>query len=407
MTTRAGSHVSLRLVSFIPVPFPFSSLGSVFHPHLVRNGMERSMNVVKRVEWRERTGMKDTSREENGRSKVDRILVSFTLFIPFSYRSPWLLSTFTSRKGSFMKVSIILGDRRERSEQREPRMGGNRSERWATCHYGRMSVSCLCLSSNRFPLLSLLLRSWVGHSPFSTFTTRVLLTSRSEGTVGSGASEVTRRTKRDEKPSERRESVTWVSPSSHLRLSRVVSSSFHFAPLLTTPTPFVPSGGRRYAGRTKGGCGKVKGRDGKELEEMRLDQKAAFWRILSTCLSRLSSVRHLTSYPPPLGSRLTSARRARLRRWDGYRGVEGRVNEWGVNEEPAWRENSERKNDGGEVKRATVRHERPVTYSARFVHPTHLSHLLVSLHSFREPKAVRGEEVKDERTEPRADKGSG
>lgn len=52
---------------------------------------------------------------------------------------------------------------------------------------------------------------------------------------------------------------------------------------------------------------------------------------------------------------------------------------------------------GGEVKRATVRHERPVTYSARFVHPTHLSHLLVSLHSFREPKAVRGEEVKDER----------
>lgn len=28
-----------------------------------------------------------------------------------------------------MKVSIILGDRRERSEQREPRMGGNRSER--------------------------------------------------------------------------------------------------------------------------------------------------------------------------------------------------------------------------------------------------------------------------------------
>lgn len=73
--------------------------------------------------------MKDTSREENGSSKVDRILVSFTLFIPFSYRSPWLLSTFTSRKGSFMKVSIILGDRRERSEQREPRMGGNRSER--------------------------------------------------------------------------------------------------------------------------------------------------------------------------------------------------------------------------------------------------------------------------------------
>ena len=60
---------------------------------------------------------------------MDRILVSFTLFIPFSYRSPWLLSTFTSRKGSFMKVSIILGDRRERSEQREPRMGGNRSER--------------------------------------------------------------------------------------------------------------------------------------------------------------------------------------------------------------------------------------------------------------------------------------
>lgn len=101
--------------------------------------------------------------------------------------------------------------------------------------------------------------------------------------------------------------------------------------------------------------------------------------------------------PPPLGSRLTSARRARLRRWDGYRGVEGRVNEWGVNEEPAWRENSERKNDGGEVKRVTVRYERPVTYSARFVHPTHLSHLLVSLHSFREPKAVRGEEVKDER----------
>ena len=30
--------------------------------------------------------MKDTSREENGSSKVDRILVSFTLFIPFSYR---------------------------------------------------------------------------------------------------------------------------------------------------------------------------------------------------------------------------------------------------------------------------------------------------------------------------------
>lgn len=47
----------------------------------------------------------------------------------FLCRSPWLLSTFTSRKGSFMKVSIILGDRRERSEQREPRMGGNRSER--------------------------------------------------------------------------------------------------------------------------------------------------------------------------------------------------------------------------------------------------------------------------------------
>ena len=51
------------------------------------------------------------------------------LLIPFPFRSPWLLSTFTSRKGSFMKVSIILGDRRERSEQREPRMGGNRSER--------------------------------------------------------------------------------------------------------------------------------------------------------------------------------------------------------------------------------------------------------------------------------------
>jgi len=66
---------------------------------------------------------------------------------------------------------------------------GRERERWATCHYGRMSVSCLCLSSNRFPLLSLLLRSWVGHSPFSTFTTRVLLTSRSEGTVGNRSEE--------------------------------------------------------------------------------------------------------------------------------------------------------------------------------------------------------------------------
>ena len=69
---------------------------------------------------------------------------------------------------------------------------------------------------------------------------------------------------------------------------RLISSSFPFPS--PHPPPFVPSGGRRYAGRTKGGCGKVKGRDGKELEEMRLDQKAAFWRILSTCLSRLSSV---------------------------------------------------------------------------------------------------------------------
>ena len=48
-----------------------------------------------------------------------------TVPIPFTLAALNL----TSRKGSFMKVSIILGDRRERSEQREPRMGGNRSER--------------------------------------------------------------------------------------------------------------------------------------------------------------------------------------------------------------------------------------------------------------------------------------
>lgn len=35
-----------------------------FIPHLVRNGMERSMNVVKRVEWRERTeGVRWTDRD--------------------------------------------------------------------------------------------------------------------------------------------------------------------------------------------------------------------------------------------------------------------------------------------------------------------------------------------------------
>lgn len=36
---------------------------------------------------------------------------------------------------------------------------------------------------------------------------------------------------------------------------RLISSSFPFPS--PHPPPFVPSGGRRYAGRTKGGCGKV------------------------------------------------------------------------------------------------------------------------------------------------------
>jgi hypothetical protein len=53
MTTRAGSHVSLRLVSFIPVPFPFSSLGSVFHPspRSERNGTEHERSEASGTEW--------------------------------------------------------------------------------------------------------------------------------------------------------------------------------------------------------------------------------------------------------------------------------------------------------------------------------------------------------------------
>ena len=81
--------------------------------------------------------------------RSSRSLHSLTSLVPRSSRSlrslvssPWLLSTFTSRKGSFMKVSIILGDRRERSEQREPRMGGNLSE-WSRLGSCRSVSACV------------------------------------------------------------------------------------------------------------------------------------------------------------------------------------------------------------------------------------------------------------------------
>jgi len=128
---------------------------------------------------------RDTTREENGMSvtrsepkwATSEASGSIT-FQPYRPSSFPLLIPFPSRP-----VRGAEGRSPGRTTMERER------ERWATCHYGRMSVSCLCLSSNRFPLLSLLLRSWVGHSPFSTFTTRVLLTSRSEGTVGNRSEE--------------------------------------------------------------------------------------------------------------------------------------------------------------------------------------------------------------------------
>lgn len=98
--------------------------------------------------------------------------------------------------------------------------------------------------------------------------------------------------------------------------------------------------------------------------------------------------------PPPLGSRLTSARRARLRRWDGYRGVEGRVNEWGVNEEPAWREKERRR--GSEESDSEIREAGHLLGSVRSsyspVSPSRLTpfQLLPSLWCERECRVTKG-----------------
>ena len=91
---------------------------------------------------------RDTTREENGMSvtrsepkwATSEASGSIT-FQPYRPSSFPLLIPFPSRP--------VRG-----AEGRSPgrtTMGRER-ERWATCHYGRMSVSCLCLSSNRFPL---------------------------------------------------------------------------------------------------------------------------------------------------------------------------------------------------------------------------------------------------------------
>ena len=104
------------------------------------------------------TRPRDTTREENGMSvtrsepkwATSEASGSIT-FQPYRPSSFPLLIPFPSRP--------VRG-----AEGRSPgrtTMGRER-ERWATCHYGRMSVSCLCLSSNRF-LCSL--RSWACHSP--------------------------------------------------------------------------------------------------------------------------------------------------------------------------------------------------------------------------------------------------
>ena len=101
---------------------------------------------------------RDTTREENGMSvtrsepkwATSEASGSIT-FQPYRPSSFPLLIPFPSRP--------VRG-----AEGRSPgrtTMGRER-ERWATCHYGRMSVSCLCLSSNR-SLCSL--RSWACHSP--------------------------------------------------------------------------------------------------------------------------------------------------------------------------------------------------------------------------------------------------
>lgn len=112
----------------------------------------------------------------------------------------------------------------------------------------------------------------------------------------------------------------------------------------------------------------------------RSERRSVAGTLVTTSVS-LSSTRYIFASRVP-ASPFPPYRREKWVRWSDKRSeTKNRVNE----------------RPTGKRKRATVRHERPVTYSARFVHPTHLSHLLVSLYSFREPKAVRGEEVKDER----------
>lgn len=68
----------------------------------------------------------------------------------FPCRSPWLLSTFTSRKGSFMKVSIILGDRREWIIGCGPRVREMKGM-WSERNVNETRLSSLSLASPRIP----------------------------------------------------------------------------------------------------------------------------------------------------------------------------------------------------------------------------------------------------------------